>query len=346
MNRWCRLAVQQRLSFGGKTAALLTSLPRLLQRSKRPVFGLVLGLGILFLLKYTLQTSSQNVGLGRPPKTFTPIYKTRFKLRERKVASNITRCLHTNQGKYQIADSDGAICQRNDLNPDGCCSRKGKPMSGTCDTCLEALQCCKSYEHCVSCCFNEKIAPAAGGGRGEQRAAARSAADPPRLALNGSDHERPGLRAQKFRQFGMCAERCRVTSKMILHGNQYRHPFTHCYWEGTEPKLPTAVTKPKAHLSKPGADCASTCSSIGHVCHEDFFEDVNSCEAANEHFNCDDCKTSKNPSAPSLLIDPSSMSSNRGRCIISDRPQHFDCEGFSDNAIRLCVCVEKGEVYR
>lgn len=63
-------------------------------------------------------------------------------------------CRNSVQGINLVTDERGFICQRNELLPTGCCSI---PAENThlydCTTCNE-YQCCKVFEHCVSCCLN------------------------------------------------------------------------------------------------------------------------------------------------------------------------------------------------
>mmetsp|Transcript_18767 Transcript_18767/g.30955 ORF Transcript_18767/g.30955 Transcript_18767/m.30955 type:complete len:407 (+) Transcript_18767:214-1434(+) len=243
-------------------------------------------------------------------------------------SNTTTRCLHTKQGKQLVADSFGAVCLRKDVKADGCC--KGSVSASadddddttkniSCGTCHEELQCCESYEYCVSCCSREhkQVAIRTENSKNEQREAnivtetrtnhsSQGSNRSSLLLLNELNEDKIGFGqsdAEAFAIFNKCAARCRVTSKMLVHGNKYRHKFIHCFWDGeNEPQLPSALLNPTIKKSAPGSDCASTCANEGMTCHEDFFAQINSCEVMRNHFSCGNsgCKSAKNPSAPSF----------------------------------------------
>jgi hypothetical protein len=60
---------------------------------------------------------------------------------------------------HLIADSDGYVCPRSQLDvPSGCCGHAPPATRHACDACDAGAQCCAAYEDCVSCC----LAPANG----------------------------------------------------------------------------------------------------------------------------------------------------------------------------------------
>lgn len=63
-------------------------------------------------------------------------------------------CKNSVQGRLFIADDKGYLCDRFDLQSNGCCSVAAKSTKRyTCDSCNES-GCCSSYEACVSCCLH------------------------------------------------------------------------------------------------------------------------------------------------------------------------------------------------
>uniref|UniRef100_A0A7S4DE47 Glycosyltransferase family 18 catalytic domain-containing protein n=1 Tax=Lotharella globosa TaxID=91324 RepID=A0A7S4DE47_9EUKA len=86
------------------------------------------------------------------------------------------------------------------------------------------------------------------------------------------------------------------------------------------------------------ADCRSTCSAKGMVCHEDFFSDANTCQAMQRSFGCKSCSTKSHAAAPA-------QQQSSGTCLLNDHKRHFDCEGAAEGYIRLCICVLTGDVY-
>ncbi|GAB5371643.1 hypothetical protein AAMO2058_001597600 [Amorphochlora amoebiformis] len=234
--------------------------------------------------------------------------KVRLRNRRRQNASVQLKCNFTHQGRTLVADSRGQICRRKDIRPDACCSTSIAPRY-SCDTCQPELQCCQSYEYCVSCCSGQN----------------------PNVTSATT-----WARESRFKE---CSSRCRTTSKMLLHGNRYRHNYRHCYWEGShEPSLPSDHTKPELVTSDKGLDCQVTCSKKGKRCHEDFLASINTCEVLEKHFQCGGrCIIKKSPVAPSF-------SPKRG-CNVNDHPRHFDCEGAIPGHQRLCVCIQPSAVY-
>eukprot|EP00465_Bigelowiella_longifila_P011010 CAMPEP_0185254310 /NCGR_PEP_ID=MMETSP1359-20130426/3049_1 /TAXON_ID=552665 /ORGANISM="Bigelowiella longifila, Strain CCMP242" /LENGTH=402 /DNA_ID=CAMNT_0027837191 /DNA_START=292 /DNA_END=1500 /DNA_ORIENTATION=- len=301
-------------------------------------------------------------------------------------SSNNTRCLHTKQGKRLVADSSGAVCLRKDVKADGCCKGSISALEDhhhhhhrhhhgnvSCGTCHEELQCCESYEYCVSCCSNreQNQITTVDIGRASSSSSSSSSSNSdskneervPDIATdtqtnrsstesNRSSHLLGEINegkivagentAEAFAIFNKCAARCRVTSKMLIHGNKYRHKYIHCFWDGEkEPQLSSAILNPTIKKSTPGSDCATACANEGMTCHEDFFSQINSCEVMKDHFSCggSGCKSAKNPSAPSF-------SASSHDCLVNDGPAHYDCEGTSERHTRLCLCIARGDVYR
>ncbi|GJN28130.1 hypothetical protein PR202_gb16215 [Eleusine coracana subsp. coracana] len=62
-------------------------------------------------------------------------------------------CRSTVQGRHLISDDNGYVCSALSFDPwSHCCPITGPRFS--CQGCKHDLQCCNSYEYCVSCCLN------------------------------------------------------------------------------------------------------------------------------------------------------------------------------------------------
>lgn len=66
----------------------------------------------------------------------------------------VYKCRNSVQGRSLVADINGYVCDRFDLETNGCC-RVNAPSTKryTCDSCSNS-GCCSQYEGCVSCCLH------------------------------------------------------------------------------------------------------------------------------------------------------------------------------------------------
>ncbi|CAH8448394.1 unnamed protein product [Dicrocoelium dendriticum] len=116
-------------------------------------------------------------------------------------------CQNTEQGDTIIADETGALCSRDLILPSGCCPdpSEGKD-TGThrfvCDQC-NADHCCGIYEHCVSCCLDQR------------HVALRLQV----LKASQSSSRHLSLASTPFE---FCASICRTSSRSVVHENTYR----------------------------------------------------------------------------------------------------------------------------
>lgn len=68
--------------------------------------------------------------------------------------SSIYKCRNSVQGRAFIADENGYICDRFDLQVNGCCKVDAPSTKRyKCDNCTPS-GCCALYEQCVSCCLH------------------------------------------------------------------------------------------------------------------------------------------------------------------------------------------------
>lgn len=288
-------------------------------REMRKDKGLVvvcIGIMLLVLLQASRMTKKRSRTLARPGLKINTVsnIKDRLELRDRRAETNISRCLHTKQGKHTVSDSSGSVCKRNQISKDGCCTHSITPRH-SCNTCHPALSCCLSYEYCVSCCMRP----------------------PENKTASTSWRERP--KPEEFEMFMECESRCRTRSKILLHGNKYRHQFKHCYWQegGEEPLLPDDVTQPTFIVGEKGSSCDNTCGQHSLRCHEDYLKIANTCEVVSRQVSCSSCKLKEGPAAPAQL--------SSGQCVVNKEDRHLDCRGQEEGARRMCVCIRKNEVY-
>ncbi|XP_043924190.1 SREBP regulating gene protein isoform X2 [Protopterus annectens] len=128
---------------------------------KRWVLGIVLGLSIIYFLTSTFkqeETTVRDRSLLQARDSGHPIHwKVRFNLGNSSRTSS--QCRNSIQGKLLITDEMGYVCERADLQVNGCCTvnvLSSKQYS--CNSCLPN-GCCSVYEYCVSCCLQPDKQP-------------------------------------------------------------------------------------------------------------------------------------------------------------------------------------------
>mmetsp|Transcript_648 Transcript_648/g.2015 ORF Transcript_648/g.2015 Transcript_648/m.2015 type:complete len:342 (-) Transcript_648:47-1072(-) len=119
-------------------------------------------------------------------------------------------CRSTRQGQWLVADSNGAVCTRDDMlqSEDGCCPESSQKASLPCDNCSTSEQCCGSYEHCVACCLSPEHS---------------SLRDSLQLASSHAAMRRAPS------AFDFCSYKCRTSSGSTVRENSYRSPEMHCF---------------------------------------------------------------------------------------------------------------------
>lgn len=289
----------------------------------------------------------------------------------------VSRCHNTKQGRKLVTDDSGAICARQSLLLNGCCRSSMLIATRSCGMCRTDVQCCRSYEYCVSCCLN---------------------------ALDGSDRaddsasaEAAGARARfSFHSFDRCLHLCRTSSRSIKHGNVYKTSvLKHCYTEG-EHALPVSFDdNAKLIVANQGVSCTRACNAyrgeetvapapvlpasddvpdpdaptsvlpppalpVLFICHEAFLPLVNTCDKLKQHFSCagDSCETSAGNDQPALAVPAppragaltpaatanaaavaAAVLKPAGKCLVNGDAKLFDCEGHHEATRRLCVCI-------
>ena len=234
------------------------------------------------------------------------------------------QCANSVQGKELLVDSNGVVCDRQDVDPDsGCCVSGLDKLS--CRSCRHDLHCCHSYEYCISCCIGRQ----------------------PVAALDS------------LQTFGQCAAVCRTSSASIKHGNVYKHSYHHCYDKlgpvalnasaFTSPAAPapaSASNSPSALsivTAELGYSCEATCANRSLSCHDSLLSLVNNCDALNSHFPCRECELSDGGDQPAWVSDRAGADYPESRCLVQ-RPGvsgGLTCEGRHEKTQRLCVCLKE-----
>ncbi|KAL6660695.1 hypothetical protein ACP70R_001730 [Stipagrostis hirtigluma subsp. patula] len=117
-------------------------------------------------------------------------------------------CRSTVQGRHLITDDNGYVCSALAIDPwSHCCPETGARFS--CQGCKLDLQCCNSYEYCVSCCLNPSKT---------------KIEDVLKLKV-----AKPVTAGTYRSVFDFCMGRCRHSSASVVHENAYASDFHHCF---------------------------------------------------------------------------------------------------------------------
>ena len=235
------------------------------------------------------------------------------------------QCSNSVQGKELLVDSQGVVCDRQDIDADtGCCARGLDKLS--CRSCRHDLHCCHSYEYCISCCIGRQ----------------------------------PASSQDSLQTFGQCASVCRTSSASIKHGNVYKHTYHHCYDKlgpvalnasAFGPPLAAAPADPPTSSSSAlsvvpaelGYSCEATCTNLSLNCHDSLLSVVNTCDALNSHFACKQCEQSDGGDQPAWVSDTAGADYPESRCLVQRAgvTGGLTCEGRHEKTRRLCVCVKE-----
>ncbi|CAH1801457.1 unnamed protein product [Owenia fusiformis] len=133
-------------------------------------------------------------------------------------------CRNSVQGKQLIADERGYVCNREEVDSEGCC-RTTIPSTKryTCDSCTNT-GCCSIYEHCISCCLQPDKQPLL------RKILSKTADTFHNLFASVTDH------------FELCLAKCRTSSQSVQHENSYRDPKAkYCYGDKPPDLQPVAI---------------------------------------------------------------------------------------------------------
>ena len=205
------------------------------------------------------------------------------------------RCKNTRQGRHLIADDRGHVCTRFDFDSfTGCCRTRGNASASgfprfSCKTC-QRRACCREYEFCVACCIH----PLRSKGM-----------------LRQINHRNATI-------LEVCMHQCRVTSAVVVHENNYRTEFKHCFDKllGKLIRMPPVLPTTGA----PGRTCLQVCEDEGLVCEKRYFKDVNTCQALFRAFPCEaGCRKQTGGDLPAYVVATAVSQYSPATCLINSQ---------------------------
>ncbi|BDA49135.1 probable UPF0454 protein C12orf49 homolog at N-terminal half [Coccomyxa sp. Obi] len=247
-------------------------------------------------------------------------------LRIRDIPSSLQSCNNTIQGRWQVADSEGMLCSRDNLNSDSGCCIAGDKYS--CATCNMQDSCCVDYEHCVSCCQDPQ----------------HGLPDLNKI-YRAPDRPETGRWASVFEY---CRNKCRTSSKSTVHENAYLSTFHHCFSASGKPTTPAPPTPPipktvTVVLGSAGQSCTEMCEGTGRRCARQHLASLNNCNVLREHFACEaGCEPDTGTADAPIYVNSSAPKQQRPTiCLTMDQKvNEFSCEATSASNHRLCPCIE------
>jgi len=143
--------------------------------------------------------------------------------------NNVTRikiCRNSKQGPYLIADERGYTCSIADVYRNGCCNTGiNSTVRYNCQSC-QFNRCCKTYEHCVSCCLQPHK---------------RKLLE--KVLVHAHNSRNPLLHLVQD-TFELCLHKCRTSSTSVLRENTYRDSVhKYCYGLDLPHKFQGAIGK-------------------------------------------------------------------------------------------------------
>ncbi|KAH6833397.1 glycosyltransferase family protein [Perilla frutescens var. hirtella] len=198
-------------------------------------------------------------------------------------------CKTTVQGRYNLTDDNGYVCDAFSIDPRSrCCPRRGDQFS--CQGCNIGSQCCNSYEFCVSCCLNPEMTRI-------ELALKVKIAKPVTAGIYGSI-------------FDYCAGRCRHNSESVVHENAYLSEFHHCFSiqsnssESSSAQLESTLAGINVIVGRQGESCDSACKSNGQSCVPNKLAVLNQCEVIKKYMSCKGaCLSSVGADQPAEVVD-------------------------------------------
>lgn len=205
------------------------------------------------------------------------------------------RCKNTRQGRRLIADDRGHVCTRFDFDSfTGCCRTRGNASASgferfSCKTC-QRRACCREYEFCVACCIHPLRS------KGMLRA----------------------INSRNATILEVCMHQCRVTSAVVVHENNYRTEFKHCFDKllGKLIRMPPVLPTTGA----PGRTCLQVCEDEGLVCEKRYFKDVNTCQALFRAFPCEaGCRKQTGGDLPAYVVATAVSQYSPATCLVNSQ---------------------------
>eukprot|EP00040_Diaphanoeca_grandis_P033160 m.202436 g.202436 ORF g.202436 m.202436 type:complete len:212 (-) comp32828_c0_seq2:194-829(-) len=209
-------------------------------QKKRPRFGklvkviVLFGLGTLLVWRRLPYPSRDAHDVGGPQAFDDAEHHRRDELALTfNLSTNNQSCSFTKEDPGLTTDSNGHVCDRGMLGPNGCC--KTTTVPGGCSLCTETF-CCRNFEHCVACC-TLSLTPNAIATALSKRLQKKNA----RLS-SFHDHQ-ISASASTTLQFESCKFLCRTNSASVQHENKYRNTVAYNCFGGDQPQLVKSLLK-------------------------------------------------------------------------------------------------------
>lgn len=167
------------------------------------------------------------------------------------INNNTTGCMNTKQGKIKVCDSNGIVCNYDQLDDkQECCKYNNDNIRFACNNdCDNDNGCCEKYEICVSCCMHPKnknhhltilnqnsqsIISIFTGTKSTKLSSksSKSSKSSSSFVLN---HLQTLITNNKY--FEYCSYICRTNSASTQSENSYRSNKSHCYYYNSKPPL-------------------------------------------------------------------------------------------------------------
>ncbi|KAL1803016.1 hypothetical protein ACET3Z_031663 [Daucus carota] len=234
-------------------------------------------------------------------------------------------CRTTVQGRYLLSDDKGYVCDALSLDPQSRCCH-GKSEQYSCHGCNLGLNCCNSYEYCVSCCLNPT--------KTQEDVAIKTKIAKPITAGTYSS------------VFDYCTGRCRHSSESVIHENTYYSDFHHCFGlpsnssGGTNLSSEVKLSGINVIVGKQGESCDTACKSNGHSCVPNKLVLLSQCEMLQKYMNCrGGCLASIGADQPAEVVHDAPKNLNPGACLYTNKQSILSCDGSHMHTRRLCPCA-------
>ncbi|KAK8447615.1 hypothetical protein SEVIR_8G106900v4 [Setaria viridis] len=219
----------------------------------------------------------------------------------------------------------GYVCSALSINPwSHCCPTTRDRFS--CQGCKLDLQCCNSYEYCVSCCLNPSKT---------------KKEDVLKLKV-----AKPVTAGTYTNVFDFCMGRCRHNSASVVHENAYASDFHHCFAMqqnssgSTESSSVSKLLGINVVVGRPGESCSLVCKVRGQSCVPSRLSVLNKCEILQKYMRCKSgCFRSLGPDQPAEVVDEAPTSLNPGACLYMQMDERLTCDGSHQHTRRLCPCA-------
>lgn len=262
-------------------------------------------------------------------------------------------CRHTVSGIRYVTDSRGYVCKRNQLLNNGCCDTQyiDNDNNNQCSTCDSTLQCCESYEYCISCCIQQNDNEL-------HKSAEYKLSDQLPADLKQDILSNPII--NEYIKFDSCSHLCRTSSRSVRHGNIYKNRYKHCYNE-LHNDIDIRLDELTIVTAEQGISCSHACSTLqskSHnidnaavgfvsgefICWELFLDDINKCDYMNQYFKCKNgCITAtqhdNTAELPAFITDINHKYNDM--CLLAYNNDMYHCDAYNTYMKRLCPCVNK-----